>query len=353
MPRDNEDVGENHGPPLPVVVTRLITKLADVVKQSANASSIPEAARPVLLALHLIYPHLLLDALDLLDRQCVTKLNVTQHRHHIDQGESEAHERCLHPRVARQGDNDTPSVLTQQRHDIVAEMAAVDAMEVSTLDNDEEDEAQHDSSSRQDPVQQTEPPLNQQTTPAYSAFCVRSARPPPPRFSSSPVDDSGTASFGYTVHLIAWNCSCPAFAVMAFGGGPQASEEAGARLGSVLANDGTGRERSSRVVGAASLPDELCFGFGGLDAFAYEEGNEEGPAPTLHIKKGQHALLPPCCKHLLACVLAVTMPNVFGAYDQHDTAMTEGQKTASKGIVERWVDAEEAAGWAAGFGFET
>jgi hypothetical protein len=108
-------------------------------------------------------------------------------------------------------------------------------------------------------------------------YLVRSSQPRP-RFSS--------AGPAYAVRLEAWNCSCAAFAFVAF--------------------PGTGSARDSR--------DENALGNAGWVVGGRSLGRDV-----------------PVCKHLLACVLAERWEGVVGGY-----------------VKERKVGREEMAGIGAG-----
>lgn len=108
----------------------------------------------------------------------------------------------------------------------------------------------------------------------------------------------------YVVHVAAWNCSCAAFAFAAF---PASGATGGAGAGEDRTR--TAHEDNRGRVGGASR--QSLAGFGGLSA------TSDSP--------------PPCCKHLLACVLAERWHDVLGDF-----------------VAEKTVGPEEAAGWVAG-----
>lgn len=63
------------------------------------------------------------------------------------------------------------------------------------------------------------------------------------------------------------------------------------------------------------------------------------------------AQLPPCCKHLMASVLAEAASALFGrASGDSEIAVSAGtaEHVGKKGVVEKWVGVVEAAGWAVG-----
>ncbi|KEY69510.1 hypothetical protein S7711_02047 [Stachybotrys chartarum IBT 7711] len=178
------------------LLTTLLTQLS-----SPTPSSSPSDRRHLLLTLHVIFPHLLLAALDLLDRRLVTRLT-------------------LQPPAS-----------------------------ASTSNNDDNSDKQ-----------------------AREVFVVRSLAST--RFRRRGADDDdGTAATGarsYLVRLGAWNCSCAGFAYEAFPTRAGAAEEEHAVM-DALAGQGAGE-----------------WSFGGL--------SRDG--------KGALADAVPCCKHLLACLLA-------------------------------------------------
>ncbi|KAL9088094.1 MAG: hypothetical protein Q9159_003292 [Coniocarpon cinnabarinum] len=339
-----------------ILLSRLIVTLKHESQNATAGAGIPDPARPALLTLHLIYPHILLDALDLLDRGCVIKLNVS------GSAESSVNRREKNTSHGAGKDDHANTrdfgTLTQQRHDIVSEMNAADDDDVDMPDSptaaasaqesaeliSAEPQASEDKSSSHE---QSHIPGSTQS---YSTYFVRSAVPPPSRFATSDADPFITSK-GYAIHLLAWNCSCPAFALAAFSDGMDATNEARERLGDVMKGEvgrsgqGRGGQRTNvlRDEMRGELSEALRFGFGGLDAFCKDHGGE------IRVKDGREGL-PACCKHLLACVLAEAMPSVFTM----TAARRQGERPAeasAKGVLQQWVDNEEAAGWAAGAGF--
>ena len=198
--------GNNKMPNVPSqrkFLTTLIKNLAST--QSAHTSSVaegsshlPPASRPLLLTLHVLFPSLLLPALDLLDRRLVTHLIVP--------GQQAGGEHATETHIVKS----VGTTIARRRNDSAAVASS----------------------------------------------------------SSSSLKRS------YVVSLRAWNCSCASFAFDAF---PAAEEAA----------DQRGDER---------MGTDWEFGSMSLDGLS-------GVGEDV-----------PCCKHLLACLLAMEWGEVLGSY---------------------------------------
>ncbi|PYH92023.1 hypothetical protein BO71DRAFT_35369 [Aspergillus ellipticus CBS 707.79] len=157
----------------------------------------------------------------------------------------------------------------------------------------------------EDPVK-NEPPtvddiflvLSASTAMASSARSLSSSKP-----RSSEVDQKG-----YEVRLRAWNCTCPTFTLAAF-------RDIGPR--SPAKEDG---DSLSRV----EMKESLC------ESGEPKSQTSFGGTLTLGSTKSS----PPVCKHLLACLLAVRCPGIFGLCERDTVA----------------VGTKELAGWCAGWG---
>ncbi|KAJ5317307.1 hypothetical protein N7508_001815 [Penicillium antarcticum] len=121
----------------------------------------------------------------------------------------------------------------------------------------------------------------------------------PSHLDASPPSFTRDQDKGYEVRLRAWNCSCPTFTISAY------------------------RDTHQTLAAAEDQPDAeilpkepIVYPFGGTMA------------------RGTARLSPPVCKHILACILSVRCPRLFGV-DQ------DGGCAISK---------EELAGWCAGWG---
>ncbi|KAI1160040.1 hypothetical protein F5B18DRAFT_542895 [Nemania serpens] len=229
---------------------------------------IPPAYRPILTTLHVLYPSTLLPALDLLDRRLVTRVIQT-------------HETNI------QRDQDFTITSHQPPETGV------------------EDEAPSKKQAGAKP------------TPLY--HLVRSAQPPSHRRHHQ-VQAPSTSGQAYVVRLASWNCTCAAFAFSAFPPLPSfLSAPASASRYRIFPASASGdtTEPGDTDVGmdeaAASDSEETAdepWEFGGLSA-----DGRDGAGGV------------PCCKHLLACVLAERWDAVLGAY-----------------VEERLVTREESAG---------
>ncbi|KAI8960002.1 hypothetical protein F5Y11DRAFT_283274 [Daldinia sp. FL1419] len=140
----------------------------------------------------------------------------------------------------------------------------------------------------------------QQKTPPnqHSFYIVRSAQPRHPR-----RDASSAPGPRYVVRPSAWNCSCAAFAFAAF---PR----------------GEDREPGRYVIGPAPAEARQEGDGGDNTTLEWQFG-----ALSFDGTEGSGIAGVPCCKHLLACVLAERWSGVLGGY-----------------VDERIVKREEAAG---------
>lgn len=152
------------------------------------------------------------------------------------------------------------------------------------------------------------------TVPSPAVYVVRSAQKHPSAGTSRRgAGESSTGDAGlprrYIVHTAPWNCTCAAFAFAAF---PAA------------------RARSADERGGMSVMDEEegledegeGWEFGGMSFDGVGVGHRDG----VECDEGKGDV-PPCCKHLLACVLAERWAVGLGGY-----------------VNERMVSREEMAG---------
>ncbi|KAI1481393.1 hypothetical protein F4774DRAFT_49329 [Daldinia eschscholtzii] len=227
---------------------------------------IPAAHRPLLTTLYALYPLTLLPALDLLDRRLATRIVVSQYP---PQGGT----------VASGPSSSSPLV-----------------------DHEEKGQQEQPQDRRQ-----------------HTFFIVRSAQPQRPRRDASTFGTgSGAGSSSapgprYVVRLDAWNCSCAAFAFAAF---PRGEDREIGPYAIDPVSSSSSSLSSSRARGVGDNGDEdgdeLSWQFGALSIDGTEGSGIAGV---------------PCCKHLLACVLAEKWSAVLGGY-----------------VDERIVGREEAAG---------
>ena len=227
--------------------------------------------RPLFTTLHVLYPSLLLPALDLLDRGLVTRL--------VSPEEEAA--------------TTTPTEGSPLAHSAPYETR------------------EEDGGATQVRVSTGAP-----STPPLSVYIVRSAQKPTRRphggeapsttsvsttIGSSSSSSSSSSQRAYVVHTAAWNCTCAAFAFSAF---PPLSGP------SLLAPTDS---RTEDIVPAVTVFDDDD----GDDA--EETGEGEGSVPwqfggVSHDGCSDTGGVPPCCKHLLACVLAERWECGLGKY---------------------------------------
>jgi hypothetical protein len=228
--------------------------------QAQDATSplalLPSNSRTLITTLHVIYPSLLLPALDLLDRGLVTRVLVL--------------------------DNSTP--------------ASVQSPPLVSSAEAEIEQARRDAR-------------------AASFHLVRSAQQQPARRGRRPppalLEDAGRGPT-YLVCTQAWSCDCAAFAFGAFpavSGEKDRAATAGYQIRPADDDAGGGNVEHALRGGAHG------WEFGGLSLDSRDDGT------------GVASGTPPCCKHLLACVLAERWGSVLGDY-----------------VQERKVGREEAAG---------
>lgn len=236
-------------PSLPIpraFVASLLSALPSPTQASThNLADLKPKEKNLLLTLHVLFPNEFLPALDLLDRNLVTRFRIRQD--------------------TAPGAKDAATA-----PDAAAPVVAVAA---DPHANDDANRARN-ASAQPPPPTAPAPSSNEHDTSSAGAreliapvYYVRSAQHQHQRRASrygTPHD----AATSYEVRLDAWNCSCPAFAFAAF------------------PSEGPAAEGLDVLMGADSedygVRDDAEWSFGGLDL---GEGNV------------------PVCKHLLACVL--------------------------------------------------
>jgi len=233
-------------------VTQLLGSLPSAAENSGTADGNPlgavdDATKKKLLSLQVLYPNEYLPALDLLDRGLVTRFVVDDGVDGIQRrgGGAAVHRMNERTELSTSANRDTPML---------------------------------DSPINPSP----KPELSR--NPHNTIFYVRSAQ----QQRSSRYSTSYDTTQSYEVRLLAWNCTCPAFAFAAY-------------------------------------PSNYADHDAQHDEMRGDEDNFGG----VSLGSG----MPPVCKHLLACVLVEKCKGLFGGY-----------------VTERVVGVEEAAGWAAGWG---
>ncbi|KAJ4369843.1 hypothetical protein N0V83_005607 [Neocucurbitaria cava] len=286
-------------------VTQLLNSLPSLQQRTEGfadgsnlLSAVPDAVKKQLLSLQVLFPNEFVPALDLLDRQLVTRFhicngneqNVPQNEGAQNQQEHTKQPGDLH--MEDQANSVTKATMRSEPPD-----ARNDEQSLEHEPNDQaEDEIMVDAPTGGDDSAARHTSRNDHSTIYY----VRSAQQRSSRYSTS--YDTTTS---YEVRLKAWNCSCPAFAFSAF---PAIHPEPPVVATDELSDtaDATTTERNT------DQEQDAGWIFGGV---SLGDG------------------MPPVCKHLLACVLVEKCSGIFGSY-----------------VEERDVTVEEAAGWAAGWG---
>lgn len=230
--------------------------------------AVPQSFRPLLTTLHVLFPTLLLPALDLLDRRLVTRLWLVPKKSDEARYESsdEDHE-------DQEDDHEVEAGIYETELAARADGLRRGRAATAPAEAEEEDEEQESVS---------------------HIFTVRSSQSTHPRRRKEVLLGGVTedpAQKMYIVRLGAWNCTCAAFAFAAFPG-----------IGSMAFSlNGGSRSNDSRmdVDEAASREGigESDWSFGGVSLDGAGEGGSV-----------------PCCKHLLACLLAERWQTGLGSY---------------------------------------
>lgn len=312
-----------HGPSLDQVLDQLLVGLRhcepDTLppseqRRAKTLPALPASAKPFVLTLHVLYPHVLLDALDLIDRGLVFRL-------------------CVSDAAPTQATN--PSYSST---DAAAALrgAIMDEMEVAdTWRARQDDDAEH-SQPHQTPQDDTS---GASTTAMKTTHHVRSAQVANYRPQSTATEEtsSPSATF-YQIHLRAWHCSCPAFAHAMFS--PGSASPGQPDPARILPADST--PKPATISSESNLP----FNFGGIPA-AKRRARSADQGSNIEV-------LPPACKHILACILAESAPRLFHRptieQQMPDAAMSDPREKSTRGMVQKWVSIHEAAGWAVGAG---
>ncbi|EFQ32912.1 hypothetical protein CGRA01v4_00633 [Colletotrichum graminicola] len=253
-----------------VVITNLINSLtsASLPPPSPNTvttdgaqnplRSLPQSHRTLLATLHVLFPSLVLPALDLLDRNLVTRV--------VPEPASPS---------GRGRGGDDPADPAPAHHRRSPERAhnagAADAQRPST------------------PLSSQDSPHPQKVPRSSSAafHLVRSLASTMTRRNYA-VATSASASTTYLVRLDAWNCTCANFAFEAF-------PASAAIAGDVFEDE---------IKGADADDDSNEGGMGGMGGWQFGGLSLDG------IDSGDV----PCCKHLLACLLSEQWGDELGKY---------------------------------------
>lgn len=263
-------------PPAPLsILNDVFTQLASL-QALPLTPKLPDTARPYLLTLHVLFPHLLLPALDLLDRGLVTRLILDTQSHSSSDAAPESH--------GRETD------ASEDREGAVRVVVGYDVTSASSV---------HSS----------------------NRFASRRSEE---RYGDDEDGSGGGVIAGrtYQVTLDGWHCSCPAFAFAAFGNGnsttttivtPQNDQVRASMNESEHDQDDQSHEMrpQHRNLG-------LCFG--GLTCIPRSRSKEK--------------TLPPVCKHLLAVMLGEWCGSIF--QDQSNAARGMRERIMTLDEVAGW-----------------
>lgn len=249
-------------------------------EQSNPLKAVPRSHRPLLTTLHVLFPTLLLPALDVLDRRLVTRLWLVPRRsdeagYESPSDDDDADENGSDGGVNAdvRGDGEvggyTPEPAARGAGQYVPRRRA-----------------------RPPPAEEEGEELGEQE-PLSHIFTVRSSQSAHPRRRKDLVLGGvaeDPAQKAYTVRLGAWNCTCAAFAFAAIPG-------AGSRGFSVDVGARDEGRRHGVIDEAEREGGAGDWEFGGMSL----DGAGDGGGV-------------PCCKHLLACLLAERWPAGLGDY---------------------------------------
>ncbi|KZL80322.1 ubiquitin carboxyl-terminal hydrolase family protein [Colletotrichum incanum] len=256
--------------PLPLPSSTTTTAGGAGVAQNP-LKSLPQFHRPLLVTLHVLFPSLVLPALDLLDRNLVIRV---------------VPESASPSGGGREGNDPADPAPALHHHSPEHAHHAASA-------------ADGQGSSPHFPYQ-TPPHLKKVPRPSPAAFhLVRSVASTMTRRSHA-VATSASASTTYLVRLDAWNCTCANFAFDAFPAAAGAADTATAQ-----------EDFEDEIMDADAAEDSDWEGevggwqFGGLSLNGIESGGV------------------PCCKHLLACLLSEQWGDALGKYVTERTVSRE------------------------------
>jgi len=223
--------------------------------------------RPLLTTLHVLFPSLLLPALDLLDRQLVTRL------------------------VREEG---IGTARTAGRHGGGAPLGETGGGTSASRAHEQ--------------VTDSKPS-------EFDIFLARSAAPLPSRRRQSSGAQAPRTT--YIVHLAAWNCTCASFAFSAYPISTTPAEDGSNAPGRAAAEQATAPAAAAEApgleTGSVMLTDDGSVGTSsGRNMFSFGGWSPDGRADEDGAEHLQGAL--PCCKHLLACALAVRWESALGSY---------------------------------------
>ncbi|KAB5528122.1 hypothetical protein GE09DRAFT_1229020 [Coniochaeta sp. 2T2.1] len=303
---------------------------------------VPPSHRPLLTTLHVLFPTLLLPALDLLDRRRVTRLWLVpkaadEERYDSsptssdedEGGEDDDHER---EERAYAGHDLRAATPRRRRRKHRLKQPPEDAAERSAhLEEGERDET-HDEQARHEDGEQDEamaeaghfnpeaeqplphspspPPIKEEEEeePISHIYTVKSSQSTHPSRRKEVLLGGVTEDPSrkiYVVRLGAWNCTCAAFVFASFPGGGHRTFRSSTGIG-----EDDGGERSG---GGGREGEEEEGGVRGDDGGEKKRDWEFGGVSLDGTARGGGGGVP-CCKHLLACLLAERWTAGLGGY---------------------------------------
>ncbi len=280
---------------------------------STRLSALPkedqESITRLLTTLHFLFPHDFIPALDLLDRALVTRMIIGPLS--SPTSASEAPERK--PHVDHQASLSNASM---------GDLPSAPDIHVAGAESCHRQET--------DPTTLTNPEMGHESEIGNEVFYVRSASSQTNAARQRRRHYTGVSSTTYEVRLAAWNCTCPAFALSAFN-----------RITDLNSDGDDHKQEPPTILPAGnnhhnSAKSQLkCeWRFGGtltrtvLNLQSEIDSDRRGTSVPVPVP-----VPVPVCKHILAALLGKHIPGLFGS-----------------GVQLRTVTAEEAAGWAGGWG---
>lgn len=231
---------------------------------------IPPAQRPLLATLHVLFPSLLLPALDLLDRGLVSRLVLLPPSLAASSGGSSSHHHPppphLHPSHHHHHHEKSPSPPLSRVYQVRS--------------------AQHHNHG------------HQKKRSRAARVGEEMGYTPHHQHGGGGGSSVGGGAY-YIVHTAAWSCTCAAFA---FAASFPSSTSSSSALSRPVVEEGHRGKRRQHEEGRSAE----SWSFGGYADYGDEDAT------------------PPCCKHLLACVLAERWDGVLGRYmDRRDVGREE------------------------------
>lgn len=341
---------------------------------------LPDAAKPLLLTLHVLFPHCLLDALDLLDRGFVVKLgSASSRQQHLRFGVGDGGDGGRQSDVGAENDRERTSWYVLSSRNTSSNVSAKTGLGRSAGGGDWDTQRWTSRGGRGRHLQAYDAAHAYASTRYGTAAYDDGSNNNRNRDDSDITEDAGGDGQGvakrggsgsieglgtsYHVHLTAWNCSCPAFAFAAFAGitttsgahdnatSVSAADEAD-RDGGGGGDGGEGKEGDHATVESKAeaqrpLDERINTMWVTQPQQATIAPSPPPPPPPPSTSnsnmstststpppfpfgglaqsspsKQGNAQIPPTCKHLLACLLAETCPAFFvpghGGITSHD-----------------------------------